>query len=157
MSRRETCLQGIKAALERIQGPPDYTYDLSPGQVQRYIHHFEGGEEVTNSFADFPGVIVRQLSGSDSSDTMDLWTVTLQVSIAFYLRGNADDVDINAALADMKRALFCAPWDGFGVGAKLVTLTDSLVDAETGQPLDGIYLNMELLFMEQFGDPSLGE
>lgn len=157
MSRRETCLQNIKLALERIQGSPGYTYDLSPAQVQRYIHRCVGGEEVTNSFADFPGIIIRQLSATDVTETLDLWTVTLDVQIAFYLRGNADDDDINAALADMKRALFLAPWDGFGVGAKLVTLTDSLVDAETGQPLDGIYLNMELQFMEQFGDPSLGE
>ena len=157
MSRRETLIAAITARLAAMIGDAAYTYGPSLKSVQRYIHSWDGERPLGNDFSQTPTIVVRTVEETTDVDTDSTWTNTITLDIWFVLRGDtANDADLNAALADMKRALFINsdPVGLFGVGGRLVTMTNQLMNLATGEPADGLHLNLTVVYDDRIGDPT---
>lgn len=155
MSRRETLIQAITTRLEAMLGNSSYVYGPSLKSVQRYIHSWDAERPFGNDFAQTPTIVVRTVSETTDCDTVETWTNTITLDVWFVLRGDtANDADLNAALADLKRALL-VNFDGYGVGGRLVSMTNRLMNLETGEPADGLHLDFTVVYDDRIGDPTL--
>lgn len=156
-SRREVLLKAIKTKLEAIIGDTSYNYGAELKNVQRKIHRWDGEDRVVNKLSDVPCILITVQQEVGAMDTVEMWNQTLDVDLEFILRGDtADDADVNAALADMQRALFAGSFDGFGSNVTNVRISNRLVDPQTGMPVDGIHLGLSMDYAQQFGDPTAG-
>lgn len=160
VSRRETLLVGIVEALEAIMGDSTYNYGTSLKSVQRKLHTWDGEFSEVNEVGDSPCILVhpRQESASSSDGSFASWTNTITVDLYFVIFGGAaNDTEINAALADMKRALFTGD-EGvnlFGVDARDVRWINQPNDPERAMPQDGIILSLDIQYTDAIGNPEL--
>lgn len=152
---RETILESLKEKLEAIMVGEDFFYRGRLKSVQRYIHRWDGTTHETNSRLLAPTILIKPLAERSVSDQeVGTWTRELDVELHFILRGeSADDSDINQALADMERALFKPPMDGFAARSTQPSYSTRLFDEETGMPLDGVVLSLTLTYSELIGEP----
>ena len=160
VSRRETLIVGIVDALEAIMGDASYNYGTSLKSVQRKLHTWDGEFAEVNETGDSPCILVhpRQESASSSEGSISDWLNTITVDLYFVIFGGAaNDTEINAALADMKRALF-ANWKGvnlFGVNATVIRWLNQPNDPERAMPQDGIIFSLEIQYEDAIGNPEL--
>jgi len=155
-SRRQVLINTIKTCLEKIVGTPDYTYNVPAAQIQLYKHTWDENEETVNTFATLPAIMVKALTETSSMETIQQWVNRLTVDLGFYLGSEADEDDISAALADMKKALFVSN-ELVLAGAYNISMESSAVDPETARSLDGVHTVLTLEYMDTFGDPATGD
>lgn len=161
-SRREILLSNIVERLERIKAPGGtYAYSGKLKSVQRYIRTLGVDWAEVNEWGPRPTVIVREGREASSSETMGTWTNTIQVSIHWVADADSGgSVDLNNAVADMKRALFedpAAPGfdDQFGVQATVTGISVELEDPRTNMPIDGVMVTLSVDYQDQIGAPDL--
>lgn len=156
-SIRETLLAAIHDRLAGIIGDASYHYGHILRRVERYVHTYDGTQHETQMRADAPSISVRALSESGRLGGEDVaveqGNIQLTVDCWFALKDLASDRDLNRAIADMKKALF-AEWDSWAGIATDVSWEINLVDPETGAPVDGAHLNLEIAYSETRGDPT---
>jgi hypothetical protein len=158
-NRREILLENIKAKLEAIRTGAEYSFKGKLRSVQRYRHEtpLEGAIYIGNYLADSPTIVIRTLEGQNTSgESVGTWTHRITIDNWFIItQGEANDDDLNNALADMERALFVNNDDNFGVQGRLISYTDTRVDPVLDMPTAGVHLIITLTFSTVKGDPSL--
>lgn len=157
-SRRETLIQNVVSRLEAIKTGASYHNKGKLKSVQRYIHQWEDEGHITNLLASTPTVIVRVVEENTSADVVDEWKNSITLDLWWVVIGsdwNCDDA--NAALEDMKRALFVGKDIGFGVNATEPEMRNQMLDAKTGAPMDGLHLTLTVTYKEELGSPELGD
>lgn len=161
-SRREQLLQGVVARLQAIKaagGPYNYSGKLV--SVQRYRIERTVDGNVVNEWGPRPTIIVREGRESCASETLGTWSNSIQIGCHWVADADSSGgEDLNAAIEDMKRALFKDPGatgfdDQFGVQAQVVGMSVDLEDPRTGEPIDGALLTLSIEYQDQIGAPEL--
>jgi hypothetical protein len=158
-SIRERVIAEVASRLDAIRDDPVYTTGSTLKSVQRYIHDVSGDTHLTNLYLESPTIIIRALSEEcRRGDQVGAWTATLTLDIHYFVRGDdAGCSKINAALADIEKALMGDGFEGLAGFALLDSYSTQIVDPiEAAQEGDGIHVILGLTYTKVFGDPYTG-
>lgn len=159
-SVRENLIQAVVTRLEAIGTDPDFWYRGKLRGVERYIHDFNFEDNVAdndqqiNSADDLTILVIPETESDDFPGAPDnAIAVSLTLTISFRLGPTARCAEYNAALADLKRALF-RDWDHLGVGAELESGVNERLIPDSGLPHDTVVYRLTLTYIEVLGDPT---
>lgn len=157
-SRRETLLQNVVTRLDAIRTGAAYHNMGKLKSVQRYVHEWNRDEHDTNLFRDGETILVSVDNETTEADVVDEFANVITLDLWWAkIGGEWNCSDINAALEDMKRALFVGKDVGFGVNATEPRMQNSKENPRTGAPIDGLHLFLTLTYKEELGSPEIGD
>jgi hypothetical protein len=156
-SLRETLLKNVVSRLEAIKTGAEFTNRHNLKSVQRSRHGWREDEIDTNLFRETPTIIVSVLDESSSAeDKVDSWNNSIRLDLSWVVIGQDWNCEnFNAALADMKRALFPARDIDFGVNATKPNLQAFPLQPRDGSR-DGLTLILSMEYFEDLGSPEIG-
>lgn len=152
-SKRQTLLEAVQEALSEIDGTGDYVNVLQQGAVQLKTHETSGDERTVQTLAAVPAVFISVPREAGSLPVVDETLVAITFHCLWYFGAEANEEEVSDALADMLQALetaFLA--DGFGVQATGWEYESFTEDPETGQPYDGVNLQVTTSYRRPLGE-----
>ena len=162
-SLREILIAEVAKRLGAILGGANYNFEVA--EVQRYTHKWGISERELNDTPVTPAIVVYEIAEDGTADDAGenagaiLRTLTLELEWRF--QGDSASSDqLNKALQDMERALFRdADTDQvettFGAGVRTISTSTRQFDPQTGQPADGILLQVTLGYTTDLGSPDV--